>query len=149
MQSPRNCTTVLYVFIQDHLLGGSPGYCLATQYWQQSWQRPTGRLTGRLIAFSGSARGHKSGLSSFPTVHFCAIAHEVSPLLITVGWLWEKTDPCWDLELTACFEGIVLCVRPSPRGLISYSRECAELYAACKSMPGNIEQGWWSMYFTQ
>ena len=100
MQGPRNCTSVLYVFIQDHLLGGSPGYCLATQYWQQSWQRPTGRLTGRLIAFSGPARGRKSGLSGFPTARFCAVAHEVSPLLITVGWLWEKTDPPWDLELT-------------------------------------------------
>ena len=35
----QNCTSVLF---QDHLLGGSPGHCLATQYRQQcrhvSWQ---------------------------------------------------------------------------------------------------------------
>ena len=145
MQGLRNCTAVLYVFIQDHLLGGSPGYCLATQYWQQYCQRQFSRF----VASSGPALGRRSGLSGFPAVRFCAISHEVSPLLITVGWLWEKSDPFGDLELTTCFEGIVLCVRPSPCGLVTYSSECTELYAASKRSFVDVEQGGWGAHFSQ
>ena len=138
MQGPRNCTSVLYVFIQDDLLGGSPGYCLATQYWQQNQQSQIGRLTAWFVVFSGPACGRRSGLSGFSAVRFC-------PLLITVRWLWEKPNPFWEFELPTCVESIVLCVRPSPSGFVSYSNECAELYAASKRSFGDIEQGGWGV----
>ena len=141
MQGPRNCTSVLYVFIQDHLLGGSPGYCLATQYWQQSQQSQFGRF----VAFSGPACELRSVLSGFSAVRFCTTSHEVSPLLIAVRWLWEKPNPFWECELPACIESIVLCVRPSPSGFVSYSNECAELYAASKCSFVDIEQGGWGV----
>ena len=149
MSGPRNCTSVLYVFFQDHLLGGSPGYCLSNQYRQQNQQRLIGRLTAWCAAFSGPAGGRWSGLSGFSAVRFCTTSHEVSPLLITVRWLREKPNPFWEFELTTCIESIVLCVRPSPSGFVSYSTECAKLYAASKRSSGDIEQGGWGVQLTQ
>ena len=60
-----------------------------------------------------------------------------------------KPNPFWEFELTTCIESIVLCVRPSPSGFVSYSTECAKLYAASKRSSGDIEQGGWGVQLTQ
>ena len=101
------------------------------------------------MAFSGPACGRRSELLSLSAVRFRTTSHEVGPLLITVGWLREKPNPFWECELPACFESIVLCVRPSPSGFVSYSHECTELYAASKCSFVDIEQGRWGVSLTQ
>ena len=44
--------------------------------------------------------------------------------------LWEESDPCWECELIARLESVVLCVRPS--SFASYSNEHTQLYATSK-----------------
>ena len=61
--------------------------------------------------------------------------------------LWEESDPCWECELIARLESVVLCVRPS--SFASYSNEHTQLYATSKCSFVDIEQGGWGTQFTQ
>ena len=136
MPGPRNCTSVHYVFVQDHLC--SPSYSVSAADLAES-----DRQAYCLVC--GPACGHRSGLSGFSAVRFCTTSHEVSPLLIAVRWLWEKPHPFGEFELPTCVESIIFCVCPSPSGFVSYSTECAELYTAGKCSFGDIEQGGWGV----
>ena len=128
----KNCTSVLF---QDHLLGGSPGCCLATQYRQQCRQ-----VNWPDVACSEPACGRRSEWSSFSAVRFCAASHEISPLFMAVGWLGEEPDPFWKCKLRAQLECVVLCVSTSPSCFSSHSGERAQLCTASKCSCVNYPQ---------
>ena len=78
-----------------------------------------------------------------------SIKEVISPHVTTAFGIWRKeANPLWCVQLSTFVKGVCLSICPSPGRALSGFVEYAELRAACKGTPSNIQQGWWGTYLS-